>query len=147
MKRVGQDHRHTFEILRSPAKDRSIIITRPDKGRRVVILDRSDYLKKMYTILDDPQSFRQIETDTTLLSDERLTNHLRRMKKAAFISEEEYSVERSVGSMSARIYGLSKLHKANCSLPGQSFRQRRRWATAWVKYWLDDWIIFDEHLT
>ena len=62
MKRVGKDHRRTFELLRSLAKDRSIIITRPDKGRGVVILDRADYLKKMYTILDDPQSFRQIET-------------------------------------------------------------------------------------
>ena len=33
MKRVGKEHRHTFEILRSLAKDRSIIITRPDKRR------------------------------------------------------------------------------------------------------------------
>ena len=98
MKRVGKDHRDTFEILRSLAKD------------------RSDYLTKMNIILDDPQSFRQIETDPTLLSEERLTNHLRRMKKDGFISEEEYSLARPVGSMPARIYGLPKLHKANCPL-------------------------------
>ena len=114
MKKVGKDHRRTFEILRSLAKDRSIIITRPDKGRGVVILDRSEYLTKMYAILDDPQSFRRIETDTTLLSEERLTIHLRRMKKDEFISEKEYSLARPVGSMPARIYGLPKLHKANC---------------------------------
>ena len=78
MKKVGKDHRRPFEILRSLAKDRSIIITRPDKGRGVVILDRSEYLTKMYTILDDPQSFRRIEADTTLVSKERFTIHLRR---------------------------------------------------------------------
>jgi hypothetical protein len=70
----------------------------------------------MCAIPDDSQSFRRIETDTTLLSEERLTNHLRRMKKAEFISEEEYSLARPVGSMPARIYGLPKLHKANCPL-------------------------------
>ena len=116
MKRVGKDHRRTFEVLRSLANDRSIVITRPDKGRGVVILDRAEYLTKMYAILDDAQSFRRIETDTTLLSEERLTNHLRRMKKEGFISEEEYSLARPVGSMPARIYGLPKLHKTNCPL-------------------------------
>ena len=116
MKRVGKDHRRNFEVLRSLAKDRSITTTWPDKGRGVVILDRSDYLKKMNTILDDPQSFRRIDTDTTLLSEERLTDHLRRMKKEAFISEEAYSLARPVGSMPARIYGLPELHKANCPL-------------------------------
>ena len=38
------------------------------------------------------------------------------MKKDGFISEEEYSLARPVGSMPARIYGLPKLHKANCPL-------------------------------
>ena len=98
MKRVGKDHCRTFEILRSLAKD------------------RSDYLTKMSIILDDRQSFRQIETETTLLSEERLTNQIRRMKHEAYISEEEYSLARLVGSMPARIYGLPKLHRAHCPL-------------------------------
>ena len=54
---------HAASQLRSMANDRSIVIT------------RAEYLTKMYAILDDSQSFRRIETDTTLLSEERLTNH------------------------------------------------------------------------
>jgi hypothetical protein len=61
MKKVGKDHRRTFEILRSLAKDRSVIINRPYKGRGVTIMDRSEYLTKIYAILDDPQLFRRID--------------------------------------------------------------------------------------
>ena len=116
MKRVGKDHRHTFEILRSLAKGRSIIITRPDKGRGVVILDRADYLKKMYTILDDPQSFRRITTETA---------HLRGMK----------SINCHVQSAPCLfVYMAFPSFTRPIVLFGQSCRQRRRWATAWVKY-------------
>ena len=53
MKKVGKDHHRTVKILRSLPTDRSIVITRPDKGRAVVIMDRSDYRTKMNAILDD----------------------------------------------------------------------------------------------
>ena len=33
MKKGGKNHRFTFEVLRSLAEDRSVIITRPDNGR------------------------------------------------------------------------------------------------------------------
>ena len=59
-------------------------------------MDRSEYLTKVYAILDDPQLFCRMDTDTTLLSEERLTIHLRRMKKTEFISEEECSLARPV---------------------------------------------------
>lgn len=111
LKQVGIEHRRTFQVLRSLANDRSIIVTKPDKGRGVVIMNRCDYLDKMHTIIDDPLTFHIIDTDTTLINEDRLTNTLRRLKKEQFITQEEYSLARSVGSMPARLYGLPKLHK------------------------------------
>jgi hypothetical protein len=65
LKRIGTEHRKTFGILRSLAKNKSIIITRPDKGRGVVIMNRSDYVQKMNTILDDRSTFTPIHYDPT----------------------------------------------------------------------------------
>jgi Reverse transcriptase (RNA-dependent DNA polymerase) len=115
-KQVGKEHRRTFQVLRSLANDRSIMITKPDKGRGVVVMDRSDYLRKMYTIIDDPATFRAIDTDTTMMNEDRLVNILRDLKKEDFISEAEYSLARPVGAMPARLYGLPKLHKKDTPL-------------------------------
>ena len=111
LKQISGEHRRSFQVLQSLAKDRSIVITKPDKGRGVVVMNRCDYLQKMHTIVDDTSTFRRIDTDTTISNEDRLTNILRRLKKEGFITEGEYSLARPVGSMPARLYGLPKLHK------------------------------------
>ncbi|CAF1199748.1 unnamed protein product [Adineta ricciae] len=47
LKHFGKVNRKTFTALRSLAKNKSIVISRPDKGRGVVIMNRADYLRKM----------------------------------------------------------------------------------------------------
>lgn len=46
-----------LESLDSLRKDKNIIITKPDKGKGVVILNRSDYINKAKEILDDKTKF------------------------------------------------------------------------------------------
>ena len=92
------------------------MISKPDKGRGVVVMDRADYLRKMYTITDDPSTFRAIDTDTTMKNEDRLTRILGDLKREEFISEGEYSLARPVGAMPARLYGLPKLHKKDTPL-------------------------------
>jgi hypothetical protein len=55
-----------FKILKNLSKDNSIYITRADKGRAVVILDKSDYLIKMELLLNDPKTFKQLDEDPTI---------------------------------------------------------------------------------
>ena len=69
VKQIGKGHRQTFQVLRSLVSDRSIMITKPDKSRGVAVMDRADYLRKIYTIIDDPSTFRAIDTDTTMKSE------------------------------------------------------------------------------
>ena len=45
------------ETLRALSQDTSIVICKPDKGNGVVVLDKTDYIKKMGTIKRIKQSF------------------------------------------------------------------------------------------
>jgi Reverse transcriptase (RNA-dependent DNA polymerase) len=117
LKKIGVEHRKTFSTLRSLAKNKSIIITRPDKGRGVVIMDRADYIQKMNTILDDISAFSFINHDPTLDNENELTRFLLVFKKEGFISDQEYKLACSNGSRPARIYGVPKLHKKRENYP------------------------------
>ncbi|CAF4516120.1 unnamed protein product [Rotaria sp. Silwood2] len=51
-------------VLSKLSKDSSILITKPDKGRGVVVLDRNEYISKLETILSDTQA--DSETNKTV---------------------------------------------------------------------------------
>lgn len=53
------------EVLQSPLqtlKNDTLIITKPDKGRGVVILSKCDYKQKVMNILSDRIKFKRITT-------------------------------------------------------------------------------------
>jgi len=113
MKRVGKANRETFSALRSLGKNKSIVISRPDKGRGVVIMNRSDYLQKMNVLLSDRSSFEVLDKDPTLENETKLINMLLLFKKEGFITEAEFNLARPTGSRPARLYGLPKIHKSD----------------------------------
>ncbi|CAF4157480.1 unnamed protein product [Rotaria sp. Silwood2] len=117
LKKIGAEHRKTFNTLRSLAKNKSIIITRPDKGRGVVIMNRADYVQKMNAILDDRSAFTLINYDPTLDTETELTKFLLVLKKEGFISDQEHKLASPSGSRPARIYGVPKLHKKRENYP------------------------------
>ena len=116
IKVIGQQHIQSFEILRLLTRDDSIMITRPGKGRRVVVIKKSDYIGKMKSILQDQSTFTFIDHNPTLVSEDRLIRLLLRINKEGFITNDEYNLSRPVGSRPARLYGLPKLHKLNYRL-------------------------------
>ena len=113
LKTLGSQHKSSIEVLKNLAKDGSIVITKPDKGRGVVILNRTEYIEKMETILNDPLAFKTIDYDPTIENENHLTRLLLELKKEQFITEKEYYLAKPTGSRPARIYGLPKLHKPN----------------------------------
>ena len=53
-----------MSALKSLSQDKNIIISRPDKGNGIVLMDRSDYKEKMHTLLSDTSKFEKTkETD------------------------------------------------------------------------------------
>ena len=53
-------HRECFEAIKSLRLNSDIMITKPDKGSGVVILNKTDYLTKMSSILNDSSKFQNI---------------------------------------------------------------------------------------
>ena len=67
-----------------------LYITRADKGRSVVILEKVDYINKMENILNQSSTFEQLDEDPTILKEDKLQKILLRLKNIGFITEDEY---------------------------------------------------------
>ena len=98
-------------ILKKLRQNKDIVITRPDKGNGVVILNRKDYNDMMYEILSDITKFKQIDKDLTISRESKLQRALLSLKKKGFFSKIEYEKVYPSGSSVARAYGLPKMHK------------------------------------
>ncbi|CAF3946846.1 unnamed protein product [Rotaria sp. Silwood1] len=104
------------KILLNLSKDPSILVTKPDKGRGVVILDRNDYIEKLENILSDNRKFKLLNEEPTISRENALTTVLRQMKYEEYLAQQEYKYIKPVGSVPARLYGLPKVYKDNVPL-------------------------------
>ena len=105
-----------IKTLKSLSNDKSIYITRADKGHAVVILDRKDYINKMETILNNSETFIQLDEDPTIYKEDKLQKKLLHLKNAGFLTDAEYKYVRPVGSQPGKAYGLPKIHKQGIPL-------------------------------
>ena len=105
-----------FQALKTLKADKSIIITKPDKGRGTVILDKVEYVNKVEEILNDKTKFKSILEDPfkyiTKLED-KLARILRKLLKLKVITDETFKYLYSSGSTLGVLYGLPKIHKVN----------------------------------
>ena len=96
----------------SPRKD--IIIQKADKGNSVVILHKSDYIKRMTEMLSDIHKFKKGivkpgKEFNLLLKHDKLVSFLKGIKK--YIGEDLYKNLYPQGSQPGIMYGSSKIHK------------------------------------
>ena len=56
-------------VLRNLRKNKNIVITKPDKGNGVVILDRELYNNAIQEIISDTSKFQNLKEDPTLKRD------------------------------------------------------------------------------
>ena len=52
-----------LSALNMLCKNKDIVIIRPNKGNEVVILNRSDYVNKVETLLTDRSKFKKLDCD------------------------------------------------------------------------------------
>ena len=103
--RLNSDHE---AILKNLYSNKDIVILRQDKGRGVVIMDRTKYVEKAAEFLEGPE-FTKLEEDPTKTFQTRVQNTLRGIKKC--FDKKTYE---SIYPSSARpglFYGLAKVHK------------------------------------
>ena len=103
-------------ILKKLKNNNEIIITHPDKGEGVVILNKIDYSKMIYDIISDNSKFKLLDGDPTINREKKLQRFLLSLKKKGMFNDEEYSKLYPTGSNIARIYGTPKIHKLSDNL-------------------------------
>ena len=101
--------------LRNLRKNKDIVITKPDKGNRVVILDRKLYNNAIEEIISDTSKFEKLNEDPTLKREASLQSFLCKLKQKNFFNEIEYDKLYPSGFAPARIYGTPKMHKFSSS--------------------------------
>ena len=77
-------------ILKNLRNNKDIIITKPDKGAGVVILNKNDYIKMSHEIINDKAKFKQLKKDVTLTRETALQKFLLRLKKKGAFNDVEY---------------------------------------------------------
>ena len=80
-----------FAVFNKLRKITDIVITKPDKGSKVVILNKCDYIKKVENILADPTKLEHVEpassSDNTSGIESRLQKSLLQLFRADLLLE------------------------------------------------------------
>ena len=107
-----------IDALKELKDNKDIIITKPDKGAGIVLLNKLDYIEKMETILADEHKFSCLrnEKDKTASIEQQITKCLKSFKDEGILSEVVYESIRPTGSVIPRLYGLPKIHKPGVPL-------------------------------
>ena len=102
--------------LKALGRNKEVIVTRPDKGRGVVLLDRKTYVQKMDELISDRTKFSEIKESIQVYSlrvEDKINNFLRKLKNMSLLPDETYKKLYATGSGPGILYGLPKTHKAN----------------------------------
>ena len=103
--------------LKTLLKEDDIIIQKSDKGNSVVILNKSDYTRRMNELLSDVTKFAPIklkdgEDYNYIINQEiRISKTIRALRDCGSMTENTYEKLNPTGTQPSVLYGLSKVHK------------------------------------
>ena len=103
---------------RKRLKDNSnSIITKLEKGRATVLMDKCEYVQKVMVILNDRSKFVVLGNgkngDGAVKTENNLWKLLKRMMKSNELSKSQTDYLKPISSVRPRWYGLPKIHKNN----------------------------------
>ena len=90
------------------SNNNSIVILKQDKGRGLVIINRSAYLEKCFTLLNTSQ-FKRLTKDPTHATEWKIQRVVRKIKLK--LPSNIYSKNYPTGSAPGKFYGTAKIHK------------------------------------
>ena len=145
-------YRQHLRVVKTLKSNQEIIITRPDKGKGVVILNKADYINKMNALLSDTSKFEMLGPvsthDKTSKNEQTLQKYLLKLVKNGSLSHEVYNKIRPTGSQRPRMYGLPKIHKQNTplrpilSMIGSAQHELAKWLSEVLKPVTDHYSTF-----
>ena len=94
-----------------------VMILKPDKGSRLVVIDKCDYIRKMEDILNDTAKFKRCDNVEKLQDIEnKIVRQLRILLCHNFINKRIFKHLKPVGTKYPHMYGLPKIHKEGVPL-------------------------------
>ena len=96
------------KIISNLSNRKDIVVLKVDKGRGVVIMDRSNYAEKCMSLLSSNQC-KHIPKDPTKSLEVKVQRATRKIKSK--LSEQEYKKLYPTGSCPGKFYGTAKIHK------------------------------------
>lgn len=90
-----------------------IIILKPDKSNKTLVMNKIDYDNKMLSLLNDKTTYQEIKTNPTLQLQKRGNDLINKWEHAGFISPSQANQLKIHNALPPKIYGLPKLHKDN----------------------------------
>ena len=98
------------KILKKLRNNVDILITKPDKGNGVIIVNRAIYMSSLYEITNDTSKFLKLPFDRTIGRERKLQRFLHTLNKKGFFRKEQYENIYPSGSQPARLYINPKAH-------------------------------------
>ena len=111
--------RSDLKILRSLGKVENVQFCRTDKGRGLVLFNKSEYISKIQQIISDPTKFMENNSNvfpSTIGLEDKVNRFLSKIKKQSIIDEDQYKQLYVTGASPGILYGLAKIHKPGVPL-------------------------------
>ena len=102
---------HELNALKRLKKDKDIVITPADKGKALVVMDRTSYISKMEEKLSDTTTYKPIEIDPTQQLRQEIIEQLLTLQKSGVINDKLYDELYPHTAQVPRAYGSPKVHK------------------------------------
>ena len=104
--------------LKQLNKNNNIVITKPDKGAGVYIMNNVDAVSKMNAILSVKRRFMidGIQKHLKTRVEQEVSRYLVRLEQSNLIGETAFKQLKTLGCRIPEMYGLLKLHSAGAPL-------------------------------
>ena len=103
-------------VIKQLKADKERIILTADKGVGLVIMERKDYIEKAKQLLQDPNTYKTIPTDPTMMLKNKLITKLKKIKLDTGMDDIIYRRMYPTGVVIPKFCGLPKVHKENTPL-------------------------------
>ena len=100
------------KALKSLSSDSSIVIKEADKGGSVVIMDTDYYVSKVQSMLNDQESYQEVNAARDSLARTNLNNFVWKYEDNEEITEKEADFLLNFNVKQSLFYGLPKVHKS-----------------------------------
>ena len=104
-------NRDELRALKRLKNDDTIVILPADKGRVTVVMDKSEYYEKMSHLVEDRNTYLELNSDPAPALARSLNKKLLELEKKEYFNGYEYKRLRCSAPQSPKLYGLPKLHK------------------------------------